>query len=129
MEPNPRIPSRLGCGGLLLLILGMIHVPFLGVPFVAGMRAGGLVMDKEHYLTGEIWWLVGPLGVLSVIAVFRLAYGHRDWLAPAVAAAWLVIAAGYAVATEQFAFVTLMGLILILIWSGTWTDRRDRDAS
>ena len=78
MQPNPRIPSRLGCGGLLLLILGMIHLPFLGVPLFAELRDGGLVMGEEGYPTGEIWWLVGPLGVLSVIAVLRVINGHRD---------------------------------------------------
>lgn len=109
------------------MVLGAIHLPLLGVPLFGDLREAGLVMGKEQYQTGEIWWLVGPLGVLSIIAVFRVAYGHRDWLASAVTAVWFVIAAAYAVETQQTQFVTLIGLILILVASGTWTDRRSVD--
>jgi hypothetical protein len=128
MEPNPRVPSRLGCGGLLLMAMGMVMIPEIGVAFDPGMRTAGLVMQDEIYRTGEIWWLVGPLGALSVIAVFRLTYGHRDRLAPAVAACWVLIAAGYAVMTQQYSFLVWTTLILVLIASGTLRARREMDA-
>jgi hypothetical protein len=129
MEPNPRIWSRLGCGGVLLLPLGMISVPLVGAGVVEDVRRAGLVMGKEHYSIGEIWWLVGPLGVVSFIAVFRLAFGHRDWLATATAAAWVAIAAVYTVTTGQFEFLVWTGLILFLIATGTWKDRRGMETT
>jgi hypothetical protein len=85
-------------------------------------------MGDERYRIGEIWWLVGPLGALSIIAVFRLAFGHRDWLAAVIATAWVAIAGAYAVTTGQFSFLAVTSLILFLVGTGTWRARRELEA-
>lgn len=123
MNSNPGVPSRLGCGGLLLLVLGLITLPW-ALLWVSGSRDTGLFVGDDTYGFDEVWWLITPLAAMSIVAVFRLAFGHRDWLAPGVAAAWTLIGLGYAVGTGQSNLLLLAAVVLVLITSGTLADRR-----
>jgi hypothetical protein len=126
---NPRVPSRLGCGGLVLLILGGIGTTMLaaGVPFWSALSEAGLHMNEEVYPIGQIWWLVGPLGLASLAGVHRLMNGHRDWLAPSAAGGWTIIGAWYAATTGQYNMLAVTALLTLVLVSGTWADREAHD--
>ena len=102
-------------------MLSMLTLPFT-LLWLAGSRPG-LFLDKEMYTFDEVWWLVTPLAVVSIIAVFRVAFGHRDLLAPVVAGIWVLIGLGYSIGLGQFGLLFLTGVVLFLISSGTLADR------
>jgi hypothetical protein len=123
---NPRIPSKLGCGGLLLLVLAVPMAAMGLFVLVNGTDPGeiGLTIGDEGYPIGHVWWLVIPLSVGSIVAVFRLAFGYRDWAPTLLCAVWFGVALTFAIETGQFAFATVTGLTTWLIASGTWADRQ-----
>jgi hypothetical protein len=94
------------------------------VPPWSDLTEAGLHMQEEVYRIGEIWWLVGPLGVASLAGVYRLMNGHRDWLAAAAASGWMVIGAGYAATTAQFSLLAVTTLLTLVLVTGTWADRK-----
>lgn len=102
----------------MLLVLAM---PSIAFPF---NRDAGLILGDESYELGRVWWLIFPLAVLSIVAVFRLAYGHRDWVAPILSAIWLGLAIAFAIETGQYGFLALTAVITLLLTSGIWADRR-----
>jgi hypothetical protein len=131
---NPRVPSRLGCGGLLLLLLGGVGTTMFvaAVPIWSALSEAVLFIGQEEYPIGRVWWLVGPLGIASLAGVYRLMTGHRDWLATAAACGWTALGAGYVVATGQYGMLVLAALLTFLIATGTWADRtgdRERGAA
>jgi uncharacterized membrane protein YraQ (UPF0718 family) len=114
---------------MLLLCLGM---PFVGIMLVVLAQGGdprdvGMYVGDEPYAVGEFWWLVTPLGILSVVAVFRLGFGYRDWLAPILSAIWLGIAAAFAIKTAQYSFVTTTAVVTLLLTSGIWRARQEAE--
>jgi hypothetical protein len=123
---NPRVPSLLGCGGLFLLFLGALGTTLLAaaVPFWSALTEAGLHIDEEVYPIGEVWWLVGPLGVVSLVGVYRLMKGHRDWLGAAAAGGWMVVGAWYAATTAQYGMLGLTALLTFALVTGTWRDRK-----
>lgn len=100
----------------------MVNLP-MTLLWLTGSR-GALFLGKEKYTLGEVWWLVTPLAVLSIVAVFRLGFGHRDWFAPVLAGGWAVIGVVSAVSTGQYSLLVMAVAILLLITSGTVADRR-----
>jgi hypothetical protein len=127
-EPNsnPRIPSKLGCGGLLLLVLS-VPMTMTGLFTLLGTSDPariGLFIGDEAYRIGRAWWLVLPLALGSILAVFRLAFGYRDWVPTLLCAIWFGIAIAFTIETSQFAFAAVTGLTTWLIASGTWADRQ-----
>jgi hypothetical protein len=126
MEPNPRVPSRLGCGGLLLLAHGLPWIGLFAVGVIGGMdmTEAELRMGEERYVIWPVIWAVAPLAVVSLLAVYRLMIGHRDWLATAAALGWVVVGIWYGVTTNQFTWFGLALLTLILVATGTARDRR-----
>jgi hypothetical protein len=127
MEPNPRVPSRLGCGGLLLLFQGLPWVGLLviGVIGQVDMSEAELKMGDEHYAVGPALWAIAPLAVISVFAVYRVMLGYRDWLATAAAAGWVVVGVWYAITTSQYTWLAWSVLMLFLLATGTARDRRE----
>ena len=95
-----------------------------GVPVWSALAEAGLHMNEEVYPIGQIWWLVGPLGIASLAGVWRLMNGHRDWLAAAAAGGWTVIGAWYAATTDQFNMLVFTALLTLALVSGTWADRK-----
>jgi hypothetical protein len=87
------------------------------------LASAGLNLGDESYLLGDTWWLLSALGTLSIVAVFRLAFGWRDWLAATAAAGWVAIGAAYALGARQFSLLGLAVLIFFLITTGTVRDR------
>jgi hypothetical protein len=127
VKTNPSLRSRLGFGGLLLLALGL---PIAGL-FLFGLASGGdprraiLEVGDQVYPIGELWWVVTPLAILSVVAVVRLAVGRRDWLAPILAAMWLGIAVAVGIRTDQYGFAAMTALLTLLLSSGIRRARQD----
>jgi uncharacterized membrane protein YraQ (UPF0718 family) len=107
-------------------------MPFIGIMLVVLAQGGdprdvGMYVGDEPYAVGEFWWLVTPLGILSVVAVFRLGFGYRDWLAPVLSAVWLGIAAAFWVKTGQTSFLAFTAVITRLLTSGIWRARQETE--
>jgi hypothetical protein len=125
LKSNPSLLSNLGCGGALLFGLGLPCFLILLWSLLTGSDPRGVelrVGDESFALRQPL--LLIPLSFLSVVAVFRLAFGHRDWLAPMLAAIWLGIAATLTIETHQFTFLALTAVTAYLLASGIWRDRR-----
>jgi hypothetical protein len=129
VQSNPSLRSRLGCGGLLLLFLALPPAVMFSIALGLGGNPRTMTMGvgDQAYPIGGLWWLVTPLAILSVFAVFRLGFGYRDWLAPVLSAVWLGIAAAFWVKTGQSSFAAFTAVITLLLTSGIWRARQETD--